>query len=60
MDINTLRSIATVLAFIAFMAIIVWAFSKNSKRGFEEAANLPFADDEDMPSTTSAEKKTHE
>jgi len=51
MDINTLRSIATVLAFCAFFAITIWAYSKRQTSRFDEAANLPFADDEDeMPS----------
>lgn len=57
MDTNTLRSIATVLAFLAFIAIFWWVFSKNRKSGYEDAANLPFADDEDMPSKSSAENK---
>lgn len=47
MDINTLRALATPFAFIAFIAIIVWTFSKGRKQSFEEAANLPFADDDD-------------
>ncbi|WP_191603263.1 cbb3-type cytochrome oxidase subunit 3 [Marinomonas algicola] len=59
MDITTLRSIATVLAFIAIIAVIVWTLGK-SKKGFEEAANLPFADDDDMPSKQPVEKNTHE
>ncbi len=46
MDINTLRGITTVLALIAFLGVVVWAFSKRRKSAFDEAANLPFADDE--------------
>jgi len=46
MDINTLHGIATVLALIAFIAVVIWAFSKRRKSAFDEAANLPFADDE--------------
>jgi cytochrome c oxidase cbb3-type subunit 4 len=60
MDINSLRSIATVLAFVAFIAIFVWVFGKSRKSGFDEAANLPFADDDDMPSKPSVEKNKHE
>ena len=45
MDINDLRSIATVLAFLTFIGIVWWAFGKGARRGFDEAANLPFADD---------------
>ncbi|MCZ2720318.1 cbb3-type cytochrome c oxidase subunit 3 [Marinomonas sp. 15G1-11] len=59
MDITTLRSIATVLALFAIIAIIVWTLGK-SKKGLEEAANLPFADDDDIPSKKPVEKNTHE
>ena len=45
-DINTLRSIFTVIIFVAFIAIWIWAWSKKRKIEFDEAANLPFVDDE--------------
>lgn len=45
MDINTWRGIATVLAFVAFIGVCWWTFSARRKKGFEDAANLPFADD---------------
>jgi cytochrome c oxidase cbb3-type subunit 4 len=47
MDINTLRSIITVAAFLAFIGIVVWAYSDRSKAGFDRAARLPFEEDED-------------
>ena len=40
MDINTLRSISTVLAFAAFIGIVAWAWSRRNQAGFEEAACL--------------------
>ena len=46
MDINTLRGISTALALIAFIAVWVWAWSGKRKRAFDEAANLPFADED--------------
>ncbi len=46
MDINTLRGIATLLIFLAFIGICLWAYSSKRKKSFEEAANLPFADEE--------------
>ena len=46
MDINDLRSIATVFVFVAFIGICVWAYSSKRKQRFDEAANLPFADDD--------------
>lgn len=45
MDINDLRSIATVLGLIVFLGIVAWAWSKRNKERFDEAANLPFQDD---------------
>ena len=45
MDINTLRGIFTALALIAFVGVWVWAWSAKRKRGFDEAANLTFADE---------------
>jgi cytochrome c oxidase cbb3-type subunit IV len=46
MDINTLRSIVTVIALAVFIAIVLWAYSDRSKAGFDQAARLPF-DEED-------------
>ncbi len=46
MDINDLRSIVTVLAFMSFVGIVWWAYGKGARNGFDEAANLPFADDD--------------
>jgi cytochrome c oxidase cbb3-type subunit 4 len=45
MDTNTLRSLATVVSFITFLGIVVWAWSRRNARDFEEAANLPFQQD---------------
>ncbi len=48
MDINELRGVATIFVFVAFIAICIWAWSGKRKQRFDEAANLPFADD-DVP-----------
>ena len=45
MDIGTIHSIWTVLLFISFIGIVLWAYSKRRHAEFEEAANLVFADD---------------
>ena len=47
MDINDARSILTVLSFVLFLVIAWWAYSSRNARRFEEAANLPFADDDE-------------
>ncbi len=59
MDINDVRSILTVLAFVSFVAICVWAYSKSAKKGFDEAAQLPFTDDE-LPDRDDAERQGKE
>jgi cytochrome c oxidase cbb3-type subunit 4 len=45
MDINDLRGISTALIMVAFIGLIFWSFSSKQKKSFDEAANLPFADD---------------
>jgi len=44
-DVNTLRAMATVLSFITFIGIVVWAYSRRNAADFEEAARLPFEQD---------------
>ena len=46
MDINDLRSIMTLVSFLTFVGIVLWAWSARRKPAFEEAANLVF-DEED-------------
>ena len=44
MNAYSIASIATtVLTFLAFLGIVAWAYSRGSKRAFDEAANAPFA-----------------
>jgi cytochrome c oxidase cbb3-type subunit IV len=52
MDINDLRSITTVLGLLCFLGIVAWAYGKGSKKGFDEAANLPFAENDDQDVTS--------
>lgn len=46
MDINDLRGLSTAFLLVAFIGLIFWAYSKNRKKEFDEAANLPFADED--------------
>ena len=55
MDIGTLRGLGTVLVFVAFVGVVLWAYSSKRKNSFDEAASLPFADDE-----TDAKKRDEE
>ena len=47
MDINVLRSITTLLSFAVFLGIVWWTFRKGSGKIYEDAANLPFNEEED-------------
>lgn len=60
MDINDLRSLSTVLVFITFMGICWWAFSPSRKKKFDEAANLPFADEIDAAPNADQEQPVGE
>ncbi len=45
MDVNYLRAGATVLSFVTFIGIVIWAWSKRRTADFSDAANLPFEQD---------------
>lgn len=45
MDINDIRISWTVISFLVFVAIVVWAYSRGARSGFDEAAQLPFMDE---------------
>jgi cytochrome c oxidase cbb3-type subunit IV len=59
MDISDLRIVVMVLAFIAFLGICFWAYSRKRKRDFEEAARLPFSG-KDFGENDSASKEKEE
>lgn len=46
MDINTVRAFITLVLFIAFVGLIVFVTLKG-KHAYDEAANLPFLEDND-------------
>lgn len=44
-DVNTLRSLVTVVSLFTFIGIIAWAYSRKNTENFVQAANLPFEQD---------------
>ena len=46
MDVNDIRSAVTVIGLLLFLGIVAWAWSRSRRADFEEAARLPFAEDE--------------
>ena len=49
MDINDIRSWYTVVMFVVFIGIVLWAWSGKTKRRFNEAEQLPFNESEYPP-----------
>jgi cytochrome c oxidase cbb3-type subunit 4 len=46
MDINLLRSVVTICAFVLFVGILVWAYLPARHVQFDDAASLPFREEE--------------
>lgn len=46
MNVMDMRVVVTVVSFVAFIGIVIWAYSGRQKARFDEAAALPFADDD--------------
>ncbi len=57
MDMNELRGIQTLLVMIAFFGIVWWAYSAHRRKANDEAAHLPF-DDDDVEKRTLEQEKT--
>jgi cytochrome c oxidase cbb3-type subunit 4 len=57
MDNADLQALATVLTTVAFLIVVVWAYSSKNKKRFDEAANLPFADEQDQKERKTGEQE---
>jgi cytochrome c oxidase cbb3-type subunit 4 len=42
MSIGTVRGLITLVLMLAFIGLVLWAYSKRRKADFEEMAQLPF------------------
>lgn len=60
MDLTDARSLITLICFIAFIGIVIWAYSKGRRSRFDEAAQLPFADDDMQQRTIAADQRRAE
>jgi len=58
MDINDIRAWQTAVLMVAFIGIVIWAYSKRRKKSFDEAANLPFADEDQHRATIEKENRS--
>ena len=57
MDIGTVRGLITLVLFVAFVALIIWAYSRRRKADFDELARMPL---EDEPPAKDSGSKTHD
>jgi cytochrome c oxidase cbb3-type subunit 4 len=63
-DFTLIQSVWSIVIFVTFIGIVLWAYSSKRKAAFDEAARLPFDDevpvssnDPAAPKNTSAPKK---
>lgn len=49
---SILASVTTVVSFVVFIGIVLWAWSGRRKAAFDEAARAPFALDDDDARTS--------
>lgn len=60
MNQTLLHEIWTVVALVVFIGIVIWAWSGKRKQRFEEAANIPFDEDDEMtPSDKYSKENSH-
>ncbi|MCC7325275.1 MAG: cbb3-type cytochrome c oxidase subunit 3 [Burkholderiales bacterium] len=50
-----LSSLMTVISFVTFIGIVIWAYSRKRRRAFDEAANAPFM----LPDDAGTEAQRH-
>ena len=58
MDYPLIQSIWTVVVLVLFVGIVIWAWSGKRKQDFDEAANIPFNED-DMPTEKTSKENSH-
>lgn len=46
MDVNDMRIVVMLLGLVLFLGIWAWSWSSRRREAFDEAAHLPFLDDE--------------
>ena len=46
--VSDMRSVVTIVSMLTFSGIVLWAYSARRKNDFDEAARLPFADENEL------------
>ena len=58
MDDNLIQVIWTLVVLVLFVGIVIWAWSGKRKQDFDEAANIPFNED-DTPTENTSKENSH-
>jgi cytochrome c oxidase cbb3-type subunit 4 len=58
MDGNLIQVIWTLVVVVLFVGIVIWAWSGKRKQAFDEAANIPFNED-DTPAEKTSKENSH-
>ena len=55
---NLIQSVWTLVVLVLFVGIVIWAWSGKRKHDFDEAANIPFNED-DTPTENTSKENSH-
>ena len=55
---NLIQSVWTLVVLVLFVGIVIWAWSGKRKQDFDEAANMPF-DEDDVPAEKTSKENSH-
>ena len=58
MDDNLIQVVWTLVVLVLFVGIVIWAWSGKRKQDFDEAANMPFNED-DTPTEKTSKENSH-
>ena len=59
MNFSLIHSVWTIVVMVLFVGIVIWAWSSKRKARFDEAANIPFKEDDMTSAEHRTEEKTH-
>ena len=59
MDTSLILSIWTIVVMVLFIGIVLWAWSGKRKQRFDEAANIPFHEDDALSTDTISKENSH-
>jgi cytochrome c oxidase cbb3-type subunit 4 len=59
MDYSLIQSLWTVVVMVLFVGIVIWAWSGKRKHRFDEAAQLPFDEEDAGPGNNISKENSH-